>query len=563
MRSQTILILCVLVSFSTPARGEMTPALYLKKCFEKFTGLHFSRNHRARTELDRSPSMGYAIQLCQRIIESVRLGNDGILITSDVDLLSIAEQKAILETMNSVHRSWFSSDEIQRSVPDGYCMSNDDFMENEAPLFVTRSLFGSDSYDHLVTANNSFESVRVPRSGEIASDVQSPLRRASNEAFKTWTLAGLLDPTNCDNPLSWEAARTRDTSCYRKIFSTTPLFNQVGDLMGVRRIDEAHPRWNARVLPDRAVYAVPGQRSSVPLSDLDAQGEVALYQPIIKKHSYGQSAGAGVLGLQGFLLASLGRPYNEHSNGRQRLPRRLTNAIYNDLLCRPNPTLRATDIASHVSTYAQSGEERAGFEKPAFWSASCQTCHASMDGMAGVFRNMRIHRISSNNNCLETDPMFNAAVVQITKNNWTALTRYPDSTGSVESTYQPYPPWNRVDVDFDIRPPTGVLHYRAVVPPNGASDTLINTRVSNVVELGRAIAESDDLYICAASRYVSYLSGQSAMLIDETSPDITVLSAEQAQLRRDVVELGKEFKRHRNPRRLIQSIVAHPIFVGK
>ena len=106
---------------------------------------------------------------------------------------------------------------------------------------------------------------------------------------------------------------------------------------------------------------------------------------------------------------------------------------------------------------------------------------------------------------------------------------------------------------YHRRPPNGVLYYRDY---NG---NLVNQNVTGVQDLGAKIAARDDMYICAAKRYYEYFTGISVDTGDIKDPLYpNKLTADDTKHRNFIIQLGKNFKSHQNPRTLIKAILESP-----
>jgi hypothetical protein len=119
-------------------------------------------------------------------------------------------------------------------------------------------------------------------------------------------------------------------------------------------------------------------------------------------------------------------------------------------------------------------------------------------------------------------------------------------------TNQPQGPvWpENIDPDFANRPAAGVLYYRDYL------GNLKNVDVAGVSSLGGAIAQTDDLYICASKRYYKYFLGIDVDTGDIFDPAEPVnLTATDLKHRQNVINLGLQLKSHGSLRTLVQEIL--------
>ena len=84
--------------------------------------------------------------------------------------------------------------------------------------------------------------------------------------------------------------------------------------------------------------------------------------------------------------------------------------------------------------------------------------------------------------------------------------------------------------------------------------------VDGLTQLGQAIANTNDLYTCAASRYFEFLTGISVSLQDVGDPRYSPLSPDDLQYRTIVHQLGISLKTHQNLQQLIREIITLPMY---
>lgn len=235
--------------------------------------------------------------------------------------------------------------------------------------------------------------------------------------------------------------------------------------------------------------------------------------------------GGGILGDQATLLANNNKL--GPADGGLESYRLWSKNILSDLMCRDLPALRSSDVVTEVNMTST---------LPYRQGLSCMGCHSTMDTMAGVLRNLK--RVT-------TAHTQQAGYISVGFFTRTAPT-LPSG---------PYPIL-KGDPDFHKRPAEGMLWYRSY------DGSLVKQSVTGLAELGQRMSESQDLYVCAASRTYRFLTGIQSSLADLTDPlNAPNLTPQQLLVRNRVIQLGLKLKSHQSVRTMIQEIVASPEFV--
>jgi len=244
------------------------------------------------------------------------------------------------------------------------------------------------------------------------------------------------------------------------------------------------------------------------------------------------SLGGGILGTKSYLFLNFGRDFYEKADGGLVMPRRWVKAIFSDLLCRELPVLRASDAVAYVAPSSTSAT-------PPFRTAqNCMACHATMDPAAATARNLS--GVSLPVLVEGESPLYVSGHLQ----SWTPA--LPRELGMVEK-----------DPQFYLRPPFGRLFFRSY------DGKLVHQEVEGIAGLGEAIAQTDDAYVCAASRYFKYFTGVSVNLFDAGDPASGTLSAGDKKYFDEVVRLGLGLKSHQSLRTLISEILQSEIYRRK
>lgn len=291
-------------------------------------------------------------------------------------------------------------------------------------------------------------------------------------------------------------------------------FATVGDLLGVK---ESLPELAPPLTTQGGVYGVPHTTQNL---NLDVKA----------------SLGGGLLGHQSYLLANIGEspgldsPHRFSSNGAEALPRRWAKSVYKDLLCRDLPVVRLSDAKPFVRELSSVGFRR---------SNSCTQCHASMDRMAFAIRDFKFGSTG--------------ACSYYSNQHAGSYFIYSRGPASLPANAERWP--SEPDTDFSKRPNRGVLYYR------GADGGLVNKAVNGLNELGSALAEEDDLYICAAKRYFRFFTGIDVNVSDISDPLNTIqLNSSEKSVRDLVIRLGKSLKGHQDLKQLVREIISLPLY---
>ena len=248
---------------------------------------------------------------------------------------------------------------------------------------------------------------------------------------------------------------------------------------------------------------------------------------------YKLPVGGGVLGSNPFFM--LNANYNLHlkTNGGAATYRRWGKYIYKDILCRDIPVIRSSDVAFlRQKMPASNLTFRNG--------NSCLQCHFSIDGLAGAIRNRTITRTGTDLNG-----------TSMTNVNSVFVHNFPTSEAP-----EMFLEKSDNDPNFYKRPPLGNLVFRSY---NGVFH---NKQYEGTEALGKAIGQLDDLYICAASRYYRFLTGINVEIRDYSDPMSPVAdTADEVKYRNLVIDLGKNLKKHQSLTKLIEEIVASPLYI--
>ncbi len=262
--------------------------------------------------------------------------------------------------------------------------------------------------------------------------------------------------------------------------------------------------------------------------------------------------GGGIMGLQSYIWGNSGFPMSGEragatealatiSNASIRMHRRWSQNIFSDLMCRDLPVLRAADVNTMVEEYHLRYPSASG-RLPFRDSATCMSCHATIDPMAATIRNLVF--VTG----VQTDWGFSPGFDDTDKTSWVKMV-----SPSQPSEVDPYHLIHR-DNNFYKRPPKGHLRYRSYDGSLVNDEIVASDTPEALLKLGRAIASKNDLYVCAAARYFNFFTGIKVALYDEGDPRNPPLSAADRHYRNKVVNLGLSLKNHQSLRKLIEDI---------
>lgn len=265
-----------------------------------------------------------------------------------------------------------------------------------------------------------------------------------------------------------------------------------------------------------------------------------------------QNFGGGLIGLQSFIWYFNGYPFmRERANGALRMPRRWAKTIYSALLCRDVPLVRTSDVAGMVAQYLNKYPDPKD-HVPFRPDSNCMSCHAGLDPMAAMLRNITFVRTD-----IQRDPAEDERQAHILMAGGLGT-----SAAEAEGLHMV-----NTDANFYARPPNGKVYYRAF------DGTLINESISAanptdaLTKLGASLAAKDDLYVCAAARYFNFFTGVKINLLDYQDSRNGGQISEGDMYYRNLVKnyaLGSDgkpgLKSHQRLRTLISEIIASPLY---
>ncbi len=238
-----------------------------------------------------------------------------------------------------------------------------------------------------------------------------------------------------------------------------------------------------------------------------------------------KSDGGGILGTNTYMIFNLQETNPAYiSDGAVKMHRKFSRSIFSDFLCRELPVIRPSDASAFVRELSSVPFRKAN---------ACNQCHATMDRMAGSFRNLRARR------------SFNTA-----ESPWVRVSS-PFVHNSKEVSWSDEP-----QSGYHLTKPTGYLFYRSY---NG--DLVHKKMEDGLKSVGQALTETNDFYVCAAKRYYGLLTGIDVSLNDiKQIEEVQPLTPVEKFHRDLVIKLGHELKEDQSLKKLIFSIMKSPIY---
>lgn len=272
---------------------------------------------------------------------------------------------------------------------------------------------------------------------------------------------------------------------------------------------------------------------------------IDLRRTLDTKFSDPEGPGGGIFSTQEYMMLNFGWSYNFKADGAVNMPRRWVQSLFSDFLCRSLPVVRETDARPLVLNSSNMPEADLVKAGPFRLASNCTSCHATMDQLAGVARNISWHTPSFTNDN-------NAPGATIRLFQWPVDTTLDASTNKQ---------WRNIALAapaFHRLPTLGKLFYRSF------DGRLIDIQVNSLKDLGQKISELDDAYVCAVKKQFKNLTN-----IDVSLHDVgdtanaglnSSMSEEDWEKRNFVISLGKDLKSHQKLSTTIKQIIKSKYF---
>ena len=437
------------------------------------------------------------VAACQQLLGLAKLGSNGVIASYSKDAQKRFLAERVLATMNDVHASWLTEKTFVASNGCREDSTNSLVDPLEPALFFTRALLGpSVPFSYVVTGKDNLRALRSENNPQ--TNIWDKRLPALSNMSGSWRLAGH------------------------------------GKLLGVSS------GYSPKGIKMEAYFATEDENKKKPVLN-DA--------PLLK------NLGAGIIGSQAYILNNFGEGIDWVPD-LEKMPRNWSKWVFKDLLCRELPVLFKDDKIDDTKAYTVCDDKTKCGIKPTAAKKSavlsfrdtnaCVQCHATMDQMIGVVRNLRSFHGGRCNINGSTPPI-----------------------EAVASQWLPVPPtlakdttWDYVaDPDYRKRAPAGRMYFRDIY------GKLVNEPISSVADIGTILSKRDDIYICAAKRYYQYFTGIDVELVPMTDAEAAKLPPDKKFYRDRVFTLGKNLrasnKYNQDAQKLIEAIFALPEYKAK
>jgi hypothetical protein len=494
------LALGVLLLFSIAKGQSLSEAALFNRCYSHLTGRPVPLGNAQMAQVKAGTLK--AIDACSGILDKADLDASGPLVNR-----YDPEARSVLSNFNSFHRSWFTANTVEQIQDYNNEISigtTDVYDSTEPALAITRAVFMRGArYSEALTSDVGVHAIREQSESvraQIGWAVNFPGRRFYGNNF------------NFDQNLFNFRGFGIFTGANDASFVMAMPKIEVGELVGVRRTSESF------VVPNLSLEPLGGDFRGSDQPGLDYT------------YNFYQTLGGGILGTPIYILLNYGQTRNVRSNGALKMPRRWAQTNMQSFMCASLPALRESDVAQYVV-----GNSTTPFRN----ATSCVMCHANLDQMAGTIRNT----VMGNSDFAQ----LSGAGVGLSKTTL-LLPLYKADLGAVAG-------WPSEPVaNYHRTAPTGKLFFRSM------TGELVNRPVNNVAELGQAMAETKDLYYCAAKRYFEYFTGISVAMYDRTNPANahlnSTLSEEAVKDRKFIEALGEELRSTQSIRLMMKKIMS-------
>lgn len=288
-----------------------------------------------------------------------------------------------------------------------------------------------------------------------------------------------------------------------------------------------------------------GYNPSVTLTSPKAPTETAAFK--VTGHKLFENLGGGIIGSQAYILNNFGDDSMMFPD-LEKMPRLWSKYVFEDLLCRQLPVIKEGDALKYEvcpTCAIKPTTAQAPHVLPFRQSRSCVQCHASMDQLLGGVRNLRGGNSGRCNFNSEPAPDFSSY-------GW--FKQPPTKPKNYSWGFM-------ADPDYRKHPSTGKFLYRTY------NDKLVDKDFDNLQQLGQILADTNDLYICAAKRYYRYFTGVDADITPMTDAQVEALPADRKFYRKRVINLGMQLKSttalNKDPLKLIEAIFDLPEYKKK
>ncbi len=455
----------------------------LLRCYAQLTGERLPVNSSLWSRLNAERAQN----ICIELLNSVALKSDGLLEQKE----NFVHRK-ILRQFYDLHRSWFNQQWVlSENSPEGSTGTVDILDPTEPSLHITQALFSQTpihyqevlrGYSHLKTLREPTDSLRSATTGDI-------LRPS-----RIYTGAGPFFSTN----QVFVGLDYLATIFYGVNIDILPL----GDLIGITTENSPalNDVWTSVQTPQTMI------------------NEPNIIRPAPIRNNFG----GGAMGSSSYFLLYLGHGVDYRADGAAKLPRRWTESVLKQFLCKEGPYVRESDAQNFLVTDSAA--------PPFRQTVACLRCHSTLDQAARTARNIRL---GSSFDYASELKRYTSLVLQ-----YSAVNGYDNSWPSITND------------KYHLTQPSGRVFFR---DRNGA---LVDRNVSSINELGIALSENEDYYTCVAQKYFSYFTGIEINLEYLSSPaNASSMSAADIEYRDYIKGLGQELKGTGSLKKLLVNII--------
>tara|TARA_R110002072_G_scaffold534_2_gene3526 strand:+ start:63988 stop:65787 length:1800 start_codon:yes stop_codon:yes gene_type:complete len=449
----------------------------LKRCYLKMTNRPIPSDHPRLISVQESVMSGASA--CLSLINSAMS-----LQSKNKIMANGKEGREVLKTFQMLHSGWFQEWNFFTAMSTWGTFEVLD--PTRMGFYFTNSLF-NDGY-HLKDAlrgTKSFEGIRVSKKKSeylVYKFKNEPRYKRKDYKF----IYGLSE-------------KGKD---YKEWFPTRV---QTGELVGIKVIDSKED-----ILP-------------VVVDSKDNQKEINPANEISFNQSIHTGHGGGVLGDEAYVSLNLGQDLGKKMNGGRILPRRWSNALVKEMLCRDLPVLKREDVVQYLQPKSS---------LPFRQKESCMQCHVTMDNMAGLLKNVEqtYSADAGGDGWIHSTHLYRHG----RDLNLKQLEEAPDN-----------------DPLFYKRPLTSQFFYRDI------HNKLIVKSLKNLDELGETLLELDDFYYCQSSKYLRYFTGLKIPISLISSSNLT----KDEQVRKKLlIDVAEAFKSKQSQKDLLLAIFQSPQF---
>jgi len=531
------------------ARDALSEVQLFHRCYSQITGLRAKPGHPQLAQViigSRS-----AADACLDVMAKANLvssgANEGLTVgeVTPADSSDLPDARGVLNSFQNFHKAFFRTGPLHTAAGLEESQAQDDIWSPfEAASHVTRLLFTpSEEYRNLI---RGVRSVRDLRTSTATTNRFGLCRDDANNVVDCFATA---QGTFFRHNYRRNPDGSMPDGFIADVMTWTPPLFQIGTLRGLKLLssaemdEEIRLSYNARS-SDGELFENSNWRDNV-------------------KEKYRKPFGAGAIGTQSYLqlnsdLGTRAQGY-PRTDGGARVWRRLSQSVLRDFMCRDLPVLNVSDAVPYV---------RPAGTLPWQANSTCMGCHSTIDGMAGVSRNIGMTTITAHSappasfpNRIELNALISHPTTYANSGDQSIRLRTTKRNGG-PATYATDNPLGLFGITSDntwfkqapkgaflIRDMNGNLIQRDIYGLDAMPSE------SSLPGLSDVVTDTDDYYVCAAKRYFKYFTDYDASLMDVPNS-----SPREVQARDFVVSEGRALKQHQNLQYLIRQIISSSFY---